>query len=96
MCAAYVYIVTNKRNGTLYIGSTSSLINRIWEHKNKLREGFTSKYDLNLLVYFEECSNILEAAQRERQLKTWRRQWKIELIETKNPRWKDLFEQITH
>lgn len=94
MCAAYVYITANKPHGTLYIGSTTNLLTRIWEHKNKLREGFTKNYSVDQLVYFEEHASILEAAKREKQLKNWRREWKISLIKKSNPQWEDLFMNI--
>lgn len=80
-----------KKNGTLYIGVTSNLIKRIYEHKNKIFEGFTSTYDIVNLVYFEEVSDINSAILREKQLKKWKRQWKINLIEKSNPQWDDLF-----
>jgi len=86
----YVYILTNKRNGTLYIGVTNNLQRRLYEHKHKLIQGFTSKYDLNCLVYFEETQSVKDALYREKQLKEWKRQWKIDLIEKVNPVWNDL------
>ena len=86
----YVYIVTNKRNGTLYIGVTSNLIRRINEHKNKLIQGFTNKYNLTKLVYYEETDNVTIAIEREKRMKKWYRKWKIELIEGENPDWDDL------
>ena len=82
----YIYILDSKKNGTLYIGVTSNLIKRIYENKNKIFEGFTSKYDIVNLVYFEETSDINSATLREKQL----RQWKINLIEKSNPQWDDL------
>jgi putative endonuclease len=90
----YVYIVTNQRRGTLYVGSTSNLGKRIWQHRNKVIEGFTTKYHVNKLVYFEEFQNVMEMAQRERRLKEWQRLWKIRLIEKNNPAWEDLFHEI--
>ena len=86
--------MANKKNGTLYIGVTSDLIQRVWQHKNKLVEGFSEKYGTNRLVYFEQHQEIIEAISREKQIKKWRRQWKIELIESKNPQWDDLWSQI--
>ncbi|MDH5433608.1 MAG: GIY-YIG nuclease family protein [Gammaproteobacteria bacterium] len=86
--------MTNKKNGTLYIGVTSDLIQRVWQHKNKLVEGFSEKYGTNQLVYFEQHQEMIEAISREKQIKKWRRQWKIELIESKNPQWDDLWSQI--
>ena len=87
----YVYILTNKRNGTLYIGVTSNLKNRIHQHKTNLVEGFTKKYQINKLIYYElfECVNA--AIYREKLLKRWKRNWKIELIEKNNPCWRDLY-----
>ena len=89
-----VYILASKRNGTLYIGMTSDLIKRIWEHKNKLVEGFTKKYHVHQLVYFEQHQDMLSAITREKQLKKWNRAWKIALIEKDNPDWRDLWEDI--
>lgn len=89
-----VYILASKRNGTLYIGVTSDLIKRIWEHKNKLVEGFTKKYHVHQLVYFEQHQDMLSAITREKQLKKWNRAWKIALIEKDNPDWCDLWEDI--
>ncbi len=86
----YTYIITNKKKGTLYIGVTSNLIKRIYEHKNELMEGFSNKYKLKLLVYYEISENITLAIQREKQLKAWHRDWKINLIENDNPNWIDL------
>ena len=90
----YVYIVTNRPQGTLYIGVTSNLPHRIYQHRNKLADGFTKAYNLQQLVYFETSESIASAIVREKQLKNWRRQWKIELIETLNPEWRDLYEEI--
>ncbi len=87
----YVYILASKRNGTLYIGVTSDLKKRIWEHKNNLVEGFTKKYKVNLLVYYESTNDVRSAITREKQLKKWNRKWKIGLIEKNNPQWKDLY-----
>ena len=86
----YVYIMASKRNGTLYIGVTSDLSKRIYQHKTKTSDGFTGKYNVNRLVYFEETNDIKSALQREKQLKNWERIWKIELIEKDNPGWEDL------
>jgi len=91
----FVYILASKRNGTLYVGSTSNLVKRVWEHKNKIIPGFTSQYDVNQLVYFEEHLNILEAAHREKRFKNWCRKWKLNLIEQFNPEWKDLYNEIS-
>jgi len=90
MKSYYVYIITNKKNGVLYIGVTNDIERRIYEHKNKLVEGFSSKYNLNKLVYFEETSDIRTALEREKRLKKWNRDWKIRLIKEKNPNWEDL------
>jgi putative endonuclease len=87
----YVYILSSHRNGTLYIGITNNLIKRIWEHKHKLVEGFTNKYEIHYLVYYETHENPESAIIREKQLKKWNRLWKLKLIEEKNPEWKDLF-----
>jgi len=89
----YVYILSNKSR-TLYIGVTNDLTRRIYEHKNKLVEGFTKKYNISKLVYYEMTNSIEAAIKREKQLKAWHRKWKIDLIETKNPLWKDLFENL--
>ena len=89
-----VYILSNKRNGTLYIGVTSNLIQRIWQHKNNLAPGFSQRYNLHDLVYFEVFESMETAIQYEKRLKKWNRQWKIELIEEKNPDWNDLYPNI--
>jgi len=94
MQSSYVYILTNKRNGTLYIGVTSNLISRIWQHKNQITKGFCDKYKLHKLVYYEEHPNIVEAIRREKCLKKWRRLWKLKLIESLNPEWRDLYYDI--
>jgi putative endonuclease len=91
---AAVYILASERNGTLYIGVTSDLVKRIWQHKNDVVEGFTNKYQVHLLVYYELYEDIYTAIVREKQLKNWRREWKIALIEKANPVWKDLWETI--
>ncbi|OGG16052.1 hypothetical protein A3D77_01925 [Candidatus Gottesmanbacteria bacterium RIFCSPHIGHO2_02_FULL_39_11] len=89
-----IYILASKYRGTLYIGVTSNIIRRIFEHKNHLVEGFTNTYNVNRLVYFEVFSSIEEAIEREKQLKHWNRDWKIKLIERSNPYWKDLYNEI--
>lgn len=94
MKASFVYILTNKRNGTLYIGVTSDLGKRTWEHKEKKIEGFTKKYGLDRLVYYEVFENIEYAIRREKQLKEWKRIWKLDLIEKKNPLWNDLYDEV--
>lgn len=90
----YVYILASKRNGTLYVGSTSDLVKRVWQHKKKVVEGFTKKYGVNKLIYYEVADNQEAAVLRERQLKKWNRAWKIRLIEENNPAWKDLYDEI--
>jgi putative endonuclease len=90
----YVYILTNKLSGVLYIGVTNDLIRRISEHREGLIGGFTQKYKTKRLVYFEEFEYIDKAIEREKQLKHWDRKWKIELIEAVNPEWQDLFETL--
>jgi len=90
----YVYILASKRNGTLYIGVTSDLLKRVWDHKNKIVEGFTQKYEVDKLVYFEIHDDAQAAILREKQLKKWRRAWKLLLIEKMNPDWNDLYEHI--
>lgn len=87
----YVYIIASKRNGTLYIGVTNNLTKRIFEHKNNLLEGFTQKYQIHRLVYYEETNSISSAIFREKQLKKWNRAWKLKLIEDNNPEWNDLY-----
>ena len=89
-----VYLLASKPNGTLYIGVTSSLIKRIWEHKNDLCDGFTKKYRAHMLVWYELHQDMENAIKREKQLKKWNRQWKIRLIREKNPTWQDLYETI--
>jgi len=90
----YVYILTNERNGTLYVGMTSSLPKRIWEHKNGVIDGFTKAYVTKFLVYYEVHNDVNEAIRREKRLKRWDRKWKLELIETNNPQWNDLYDQV--
>ena len=89
-----VYMLASKRNGTLYIGVTSNLQKRAWEHKNDVIEGFTKQYRVHLLVYYELHGDMVSAITREKQIKKWNREWKIELIEEKNPDWKDLCNNI--
>lgn len=90
----YVYILASKKNGTLYIGVTSNLVQRIHQHKIGAIDGFTKKYGVHLLVYYESIEDINSAILREKQLKAWKRQWKIELIEKDNPNWNDLYLEI--
>ncbi|MCX6723645.1 MAG: GIY-YIG nuclease family protein [Candidatus Staskawiczbacteria bacterium] len=87
----YIYIMASERNGTLYVGFTSDLKRRIFEHKNNLVDGFTKKYNVHNLVYYKETSDVKSAIGREKQLKKWNRKWKLELIEKENPNWKDLY-----
>jgi len=91
----YIYILTNKKNGTLYIGVTNNLTRRIYEHRNGTIKGFTKKYNLNKLVYFEQLNDISFAILREKRLKKWNREWKVQLIEKINPEWKDLSENFS-
>ena len=91
----FVYILTNKRNGTLYVGSTNNLVKRVWEHKQKLVDGFTKQYGVDQLVHFEIYDTALVMITRERQLKQWNRLWKLKLIEEKNPDWQDLYEKMS-
>ncbi len=89
-----VYILTNKRNGTLYVGVTSDLSKRIWQHKNKAVDGFSKEYDLDKLVWFEIHETMESAIQKEKIIKFWKRRWKLNVIEELNPEWKDLYEDI--
>ena len=89
-----VYILASKRNGTLYIGVTSDLVKRVWEHKSDLVEGFTKQYQVHQLVWYETSINMESVITREKQLKEWKRQWKVELIEKTNPYWNDLYPNL--
>ena len=89
-----VYILASKRNGTLYIGVTSNLVERIWDHKNNMVEGFTKRYDVHRLVWYELHESMESAIIREKRLKNWKRKWKLELIESRNPKWQDLYYAI--
>ncbi len=90
-----VYIMASQRNGTLYVGSTSDLIKRVWEHKTKaIPTSFTAQYNVHMLVYYELHESYVEAARREHRFKNWCRQWKLNLIENLNPKWSDLYEEI--
>lgn len=89
-----VYILTNASNKVLYVGVTSNLPRRMQEHKNKTLLGFSSKYNLTKLVYFEQTENIISAIEREKQLKNWHREWKVNLVDEKNPTWKDLTDSL--
>ena len=89
-----VYIMASRRNGTLYIGLTSNLVRRVWEHKNNFVDGFSKRYNIHMLVWYEVHQNLYTAASREKVIKKWNRQWKLELIEHTNPDWQDLYELI--
>ncbi len=89
-----VYIMANERNGTIYVGVSSNLIQRVWQHKNHLADGFTKKYKITTLVYFEQALTIESAIAREKELKGWSREKKIFLIEETNPYWMDLYDSI--
>jgi putative endonuclease len=91
----FVYILASQRNWTLYVGVTNDLIGRVNEHREGLMPGFTKRYGVKMLVYFEEHQDIDEAIRREKRLKRWRRQWKLDLIESKNPQWRDLWIELT-
>ena len=92
----YVYIITNKAFGTLYIGVTNDLVRRVYEHREKLIPGFSKDYGLNRLVYYEVHETIENAIKREKQMKEWNRNWKLRQIMDMNPDWKDLYEDIIH
>ena len=92
--SCYVYILASKKNGTLYTGVTRDLICRVYEHKNRLGRGFTSQYDVKILVFFEQYDEVLRAIQREKNIKHWSRRWKINCIEQTNPDWNDLYSDI--
>ena len=89
-----VYVLASKRNGTIYVGVTSNLVKRIWEHKNNLVEGFTKKYKVHCLVWYELHDTMESAIISEKRLKGWHRKWKLRLIEERNPGWQDLYEKI--
>ncbi len=90
----YVNILANKRNGTLYTGITNDLVKKVYEHKNNLVEGFTKKYNIHMLVYYESTQNIMSAITKEKQIKAWKRTWKLNLIEKMNPDWNNLYDKI--
>ena len=94
MKGGWVYLMTNKRDGTLYLGVTSNLARRIWEHREGVIDGFTKTYDLKRLVWYERYDDIRLAIQRERTMKHWPRNWKLALITEMNPDWVDLYEQL--
>ncbi|MFV2004476.1 MAG: GIY-YIG nuclease family protein [Gammaproteobacteria bacterium] len=89
-----VYLLANKRNGTLYAGVTSALVKRIWEHKNNIVEGFTKKYGVHMLVWYELHETMESAIRKEKAIKKWERSWKIEVIEKENPQWRDLYTEL--
>ena len=89
-----VYILASKRNGTLYIGVTSDLIRRVWQHKNDMAEGFTKRYGVHMLVWYESHESMESAITHEKRLKNWPRAWKIRVIEERNPEWNDLYEDL--
>ncbi len=91
MKTCFLYILTSKRNGTLYIGVTSDLVRRVVEHKTGAVPGFTTRYGVCILVYYEMYDTMYNAILREKRMKKWKRQWKLELIEAHNPKWQDLF-----
>ena len=93
MKAPCVYILANKPNGTLYIGVTSNLVQRVWQHKNDLVEGFTKRYGVHRLVWYEAHESMESAITREKMLKRWKRAWKIRLIQEANPKWSDLYDE---
>ena len=90
----FVYMLASKRNGTLYVGVTNNLERRVWEHRNGYIKGFTSRYNVRRLVWFEHFSDVNEAIAREKRLKKWNRTWKLSLIEAGNPNWQDLYETL--
>ncbi len=91
----YVYLLASERNGTLYVGMTNDLVRRVWEHKSNVVEGFTKRYRVHTLVWFESAEEPAAAILREKQIKKWSRRWKLDLIEQENPRWLDLYDSIT-
>jgi putative endonuclease len=94
MLSAWVYMMANRRDGVIYVGVTSDLPKRVWEHREGIVEGFTKRYRLKRLVYVERHADILSAIQREKNIKHWPRAWKVALIEEQNPEWNDLFDQL--
>ena len=90
-----VYILASRQNGTLYVGVTSDIARRVWEHKSDAIDGFTKKYGIHILVYYEIHATMPDAILREKQMKRWNREWKIKLIQQLNPQWRDLYEDIT-
>ncbi len=94
MKQAYVYVLASKRNGTLYIGVTSNLVQRVWQHKNDFVEGFTKRYGVHTLVWYETHETMESAISREKALKEWKRAWKVRLIERTNANWRDLYDEV--
>jgi putative endonuclease len=94
MKSFFVYILCSRQNGTLYTGVTSNLVKRVYEHKNNLADGFTKKYNVHLLVWYEVHQTAESSMTREKQIKSWKRAWKLRLIEENNPAWNDLYEDI--
>ncbi|MFJ1468604.1 GIY-YIG nuclease family protein [Massilia orientalis] len=92
--SSYVYMLASGLNGTLYVGVTSDLVKRVWQHREGLAEGFTKRYRVKMLVWCEIHADIMEAIRREKQIKKWDRSWKVELIQKTNPRWRDLYADI--
>jgi len=93
--SSYVYMLASGLNGTLYVGVTSDLIKRVWQHREGLADGFSKQYGVKNLVWYEVHTDITEAIRREKQIKKWDRRWKVELIQKGNPRWRDLYAEIT-
>jgi len=89
-----VYILSSRRNGTLYVGVTSDLVKRVWEHKNDLVEGFTKRYGVHTLIWYEPHETMISAISREKAIKEWKRRWKLELNERSNPGWRDLYADL--
>ena len=89
-----VYILASQRNGPLYVGVTSNLVQRVWQHRNDQIEGFTKKYKVHTLIWYEQHETMESAIAREKQLKEWQRTWKLELIESTNPEWRDLYAEV--
>lgn len=89
-----VYLLASRRNGTLYVGVTSDLVKRVWEHKENLADGFTKRYGVHALVWYEPHGSMESAIQREKAIKEWKRRWKLELIEKTNPQWRDLYADL--
>ena len=90
----YVYILASRKDGAIYVGMTNDIVRRIYEHRTKVIQGFTSKYNITRLVWFEIYDDPISAISREKELKKWKKAWKVQLIESQNPRWNDLYESI--